>query len=999
MPKENIFLESPEIFQNNTCLPHSHYRIFTTKESALSGDLQVSLLNGEWKFCYKNNPYLTIDNCFWDSSSLCEHWNSIIVPSHIELSGYAPPQYVNVSYPWDGLEEVRIGSVPNKYNPTGYYVTSFLFKERANPSRTFLRFDGVESCLFLWINGNFVGYSEDSFTPAEFDISSFILPGLNKIAVKVVKWCSGSWLEDQDFWRLSGIFRDVTLITRPESYIQDFTVRYSCDIKHRLCSVVIEVQTNAAILPHAQLYNQGKVLPLYDYNIQKSRTNCYHISFRLCEVIFWSSETPHLYQLLLGLENDEEYLSINLGFREILIENGILKINGRRLIINGINRHEFSAYSGRAISYQDMLWDVKTMKQNNINAVRTSHYPNHPDFYELCNLYGLYVLDEVNLETQGTWNFPDGNSGQKAIPHNSEIWKDNVLNRAASLYHRDKNFTCVIIWSLGNESYGGSNFLAMKDYFHNQDPSRPVHYEGIIFEPAYSDATDIHSTMYYDTEQVLNYLDNNPGKPYIQCEFSHAMGNSCGILYKYTDLVHKYSHYQGGFLWDFIDQAIWEPTLKALLYGGDFKERPNDGNFCGNGIVFADRRISPKMQEVKYCYQPVTICINEVNCIIFNHMLFTNTDEYQWVLTLFENGVLIQEKDIAVSCPPSESVIYPHCFNNLAPDREYTMRLSMQLSKDILWEGQGYELGFGEFISGKYTAPNTDISASRLQYVDSDYYFGIHGNYFSVLFQKKTGFLVSYRYKGLELIKSPIRPNFWRAPTDNDLGFGMDSLCGKWKLAGPYAKLVHFSSCQEEVYIKATAVYSIPVFPEASCRLTYKVYADGEINIVCEYYPGEAVPPMLPEFSILFTTYSEFTEWSYYGLGPDENYCDRSRGAKLGIYKSDPVSNCTPYLRPQECGMRTGIRYSELLNKDSEGMRFDFKHPLSVSILPYTPDELENAGHFFELPPIYQTVIRIAGQHMGIGGDDSWGAVPHSEYQIPSDRPYSFEFLLKGINK
>lgn len=972
--------KDPDCFQMNRCSAHT------------SIDVLSRSLNGSWKFTFHDAPSKPIDSCFLSSSDPCDCWNSIPVPSHAELNGYGTPQYVNFTYPWDGRENVAIGTAPQLVNPTSYYVTTFSLTKEDLKQKIYIRFDGVESCFYLWLNGSFVGYSEDSFTPSEFDLSDYIREGSNKISVKVIKWCSASWLEDQDFWRLSGIFRDVSLVLRPRQHIVDYTVTYICDFTNSSCHLCVHVITNEnsdEAPPIIHFYDDSSIMQTYTSECKILDKNQWQIQFTLTNITFWSCETPKLYHFTLRLGNNEELLKGRLGFREICIKNGILLINGKRLIINGVNRHEFSAKKGRAIGKEEMLWDVMTMKQNNMNAVRTSHYPNHPFFYELCDEYGLYVVDEVNLETQGTWNFLDGNSGTKAIPHNESGWTANVLDRANSMYQRDKNHTCIIIWSLGNESYGGENFIKMKDFFHSMDSSRPVHYEGVIFEPEYSAATDIHSTMYFNTQQVVDYLENNPTKPYIQCEYSHAMGNSCGVLYKYSDLIHKYPHYQGGFIWDFIDQALYNPLDQNLYYGGDFKDRPHDGNFCGNGLVFADRNISPKMQEVRYCFQPVTIKIDREQIVLINHFLFTNTRDYSFKLSLFREGILVKTRSVSIECLPLESVRFTHSYGNSFESGEYIIRLSMYTKESLV--------AFEEYCYGTPCFEPPLPFSDRNSYIDSDYHTGIVGEQFSLLFRKKTGLLISCRYNTLEYLKTPVKPSFWRAPTDNDTGFGIGSLCGLWKNAADYIQLERFSSHQEKDCINIDAFYKLPPFPDASCYLNYCIYGDGSIQITYSYQPGKQMPPFIPEHGIQFKTYSEFSLLTYYGLGPDENYCDRNKGAALGIYETDSQNNLTPYLKPQECGMRTGIRWAELKNGEQKGIRFQSEEPFQISVLPYTPNELEEAAHIFELPPRTSTVVRICGKHMGLGGDDSWGSKPHPEFLIPGDEPYTFSFTIKPI--
>ncbi len=539
-------------------------------------------LNGSWFFCYSRNIELS-NNEFFQQGVNVKHWDSIAVPGHIEMQGFDKPQYVNTIYPWDGVENIVPPEIPTIYNPVGHYVKYFNWSK--TDERVCISFRGVESAFYVWLNGEFVGYSEDSFTPADFDLTEHIIDGENKLAVKVIKWCSGSWLEDQDFWRFSGIFRDVYLYIKKEAFIRDVGVKV--DVVDNYTKGILDVTVDAEFVNgHVEIY--------LDEELQhKVALTPAETTFQIIKehVKLWSAENPNLYNLKLIVYNNEgkqlQCIEQAVGFRKLEMIDKIMCINGKRLVFHGVNRHEFSCYRGRSITKEDMLWDIKFLKQNNFNSVRTSHYPNQDYWYELCNEYGLYVIDEANIESHGTWQLTTGVDDTIAIPNDDKGWSDAIIDRGESMYERDKNHPSIVMWSCGNESYGGSVLFELSEYFRTVDKSRFVHYESIFWDRRYNDTSDMESRMYAPVKAVEEYLADNPTKPFIECEYSHAMGNSCGALYKYIELERNYPLYQGGFIWDYIDQAIMVRDKfgnEHLAYGGDFDDRPTDYNFCVNGF-------------------------------------------------------------------------------------------------------------------------------------------------------------------------------------------------------------------------------------------------------------------------------------------------------------------------------------------------------------------------------------------------------------------------------
>ena len=581
------YLENSEIYEVNRLEAKSDHKFYRNLEELKEDKSSFkTLLNGEWKFHYSKNLDGIINN-FYEEDYSVESWDNIKVPGHIQLQGYDKPHYVNTMYSWDGHDDIVPPLIPKRYNPVGCYVKEFDIPSEFFGKPLYISFGGVESAFFLWLNGKFVGYSEDSFTPSDFDLSNLYKVGKNKLAVMVVKFCSGSWLEDQDFWRFSGIFRDVYLYTKPETHINDIFVHTNLKENYKKCELDIDLKIEGnldSVIKYTLTDNDNnKILD----KTQSIESNKLSIKEEVTDIKLWSAEESNLYTLLIEVldknNNIIEVIQQKVGFRAFEMINNIMHINGKRIVFKGVNRHEFSCYKGRYVSKEEMLWDVKTMKRNNINAVRTSHYPNQSYFYELCDEYGLYVIDETNLESHGTWQKMGKIDSKYVVPDSKKEWRECVLDRAKSMLERDKNHPSIIIWSCGNEAFGGENIYLMSEYFRNTDSSRLVHYEGVFNDRRYNNTSDMESRMYAKVKDIEEYLNNNPQKPFMLCEYTHAMGNSNGAMYKYIELEDKYQMYQGGFIWDFIDQGLMNKDIYGkdyLAYGGDFGDRPTDYNFC-----------------------------------------------------------------------------------------------------------------------------------------------------------------------------------------------------------------------------------------------------------------------------------------------------------------------------------------------------------------------------------------------------------------------------------
>lgn len=593
-------IKDPLYFQENRLHAHSDHLFYASWEEMEEGTSSfVQSLNGLWKFHYAKNFGQTIPG-FEQPDYDCSGWDDIRVPAHIQLEGYDQPQYVNTQYPWEGHEEAAPGGIPLRFNPVASYVTHFTLPEQMWGRRIFVCFEGAESALALWLNGQFVGYVSDSFTPSEFELTEYIVPGENKLCAQVFKWSAGSWCEDQDFFRFSGIFRDVTLFTVPETHIRDLQIRALPDETLSKAKLQITTQTWGTGKAVVSLLDHGRKLTSEEYILDGED----HHAFWADRPKLWNAETPALYDLCMEVYTSDgklcEIIPQKVGFRRFEMKNTLMTLNGKRIVFKGVNRHEFSSVGGRHVTEEELRKDLATMKRNNINAIRTSHYPNSSLLYRLCDEYGLYLIDETNLETHGTWDTAEQNGDYDAIiPRDRPEWLPMLLDRANSMYQRDKNHPSILIWSCGNESFGGKDIFELSQLFRRLDSTRLVHYEGVCHDRRYPATSDMESQMYPSAEAIRAFLKKDRSKPFLCCEYSHAMGNSCGAMHKYTDLTDEEPLYQGGFLWDYIDQSLYRKDhygREFLAYGGDFHDRPCDGNFSGNGIVYGgERNPSPKM--------------------------------------------------------------------------------------------------------------------------------------------------------------------------------------------------------------------------------------------------------------------------------------------------------------------------------------------------------------------------------------------------------------------
>lgn len=1023
---DSNIIKNPEIFEQNRLAAHSDHVCYKNELEKIKGKSSLRYdMNGLWKFAYAKNQSLA--PCGFEAADYdCKGWDEIRVPAHIQMEGYDVPIYTNTTYPWEADESIKPGEVPEIFNPVASYVKYFTIPENMKNKRVCISFQGVESGFALWLNGHYVGYSEDTFDPSDFELTDYIIEGENKLAVRVWKWTSSSWCEDQDFYRFSGIFRDVFLYAVPCAHVKDLSVVPTLNDTFDEGTLSVSIKADGDGIASVKLYELGD-LSVEKYDRAKLLLEEFDIELRDKEIcdgscnvknpLLWSAEKPNLYEVKIIVKdthgNETEFISQLAGFRRFEMVDGLMKINGKRIVFKGVNRHEFSSVTGRVPNRDEVIKDIVTMKKNNINAIRTSHYPDDSMLYELCDIYGIYMIAENNLESHGTWEAY--NKGYVdldfVVPKDKPQWRKMMLDRANSCYQRDKNHPAILIWSCGNESFGGKTIYEMSQLFRQLDKHRLVHYEGVFNDRSYNDTSDMESQMYTSAAGIEKFLAEHPKKPFICCEYTHAMGNSCGAMHKYTELSDREPRYQGGFIWDYIDQSIYKKDRYGkwfLTYGGDFGDRPTDGDFSGNGICYGgEREASPKMQEVKFNYQNISVDFDsDYIFTVTNKNLFVNTSVFDAYAILLADGEEVYRTKLQISVPPMDRASYevPVTLKNSMIDveKEYCIVVSFVLKENTIWEKAGYEIAFGQHMIKK---PVSEYSCDKsVELVVGNGNILVRGENFKALFSRMNLGMVSYVYGGVEMLPNTIPlPNFWRTPTNNDSGNMMPQRYAQWKIASMYVTTrqnQRFADTSPRVEkndnnIAITYTYFMPTTPQSSCEVTYRVFGDGTIETTLSYDPVKELGDM-PEFGMMFKLDADYDTVKWYGLGPQETYEDRQHGGKYGVYENKVADNIAEYLVPQESGNKCRVRYAKVMDKKGRGMLF-FGDELSFSALPYTPHELENAAHHFELPPVHYTVVRVAKKQMGVGGDDSWGSHTHPEYLLDVSEKMEFTFCFRGI--
>jgi len=1047
--------QNPQLTGRNNLAPHATMVICPDAKTALrigpvSNAERVKSpfyrsLNGRWKYHYSKNHRDRVAD-FWAPGFDDRDWPTIPVPSNVEMEGYGVPIYVNVPYPWPKPWRPPFVPEDDPNNTVNAYRRTFTVPGDWSGRRVLLTFDGVNSFCQVWVNGQAVGMGKDSRTPLEFDITPFLVPGENLLAVENFRWCDGSYLEDQDFWRMSGIFRDVYLWSPPEVHIRDFEVKTELDAQYRDAALRVDLKlTNYTRSPRALFLDAtlldpaGRKVGVFDVPTKTYAEPGHEtgaaLHARVPNPLKWSAETPHLYKLLITLRDNLnralEVIPVNVGFRKVEIRDGNLLVNGQRILIKGVNRHETDPDHGQAISVESMIRDIRVMKQHNVNAVRTSHYPNQPAWYDLCDRYGLYLVDEANIESHGM------GYGEESLARFPE-WQAAHLDRTVRMVERDKNHPSVIIWSLGNEAGNGTNFMVTYDWTKQRDPSRPVHYE----RAGFARNTDIYCPMYPRPALLRQYADGERvdgkwggdfvlepepkrARPLILCEYAHAMGNSSGNMWLYWDLIYSKPFLQGGFVWDWVDQALREPINRNAertkrqpvkgeptfwAFGGDYGPpgTPSDQNFLCNGLVTPDRQPHPGLLEVKHIYQYIHCKpafaaegkpagaapprLVEVK----NWFDFTNLKDIavmNWRLT--GDGRELQKGELpAPDLAPRATAQLAIPVKTFAPEpgAEYFLEVSFRLKQDESWASRGHEIAWDQFKlpdAAPAARPNT-AALPPLRLSQDGTQAAVTGKDFTATFDKRAGTLSSLKFKGTELVQSPLRPDFWRAPTDNDRGRKMAESQGIWRTAHAGAEVRGFLAEEKESSVVVKISSRLPKV-EADWTPPYTIHRAGDIVVDVEFAPAKTKLPKLPRLGLQMVLPAGFDRITWLGPGPQETYCDR-KDARIGLYSGSVREQfCYDYVEPGESGNKVDVRWLALANGRGVGLLAVSLPLLSANALHHTTDDLQSAEHPFELPQRDFVVLSLDWKQQGVGGDNSWGDWPHEQYLIACQaQRYSF---------
>ncbi len=975
--------------------------------NTLEQSLLVKMLNGTWKFKYYENPSLIPSDIHTTNNS--SGWDDIAVPSNWQLQGdgkYDPPVFTNIKYPF----EPNPPFVPKDYNPTGVYKRTFDVPNEWNDKQIFIHFEGVQSAMYLWINGEMVGYDEDAMLPSEFNITKYLKKGNNDITVQVFNWSDGSYLEDQDFWRLSGIYRDVYLFATPNTRMRDFSVYSTLDEELRDAELTVNVDvenlgkpTNEEFFVRMTLKDaQGNNVvsrQSESFRKQKNGKNSVSLKTIVLNPLKWTAETPNLYKVGIELVSKSgqtvQAFVINTGFREIEIKNGLFLVNGKPVKIKGVNRHEFEMYNGRAITEESMIKDILLMKQHNINAVRTSHYPNQPQWYDLCDEYGLYVMDEANVESHGLW---EKGYYVGELPE----WKQSIVERNVNMIRRDKNHPSIVFWSMGNESGWGKNFDAAYKEMKKIDPQkRPVHYESK--SPAYAPVSsryDIISDMYSSMEKLEFLFNEDTTRPVIICEYAHTMGNGLGNFKKYWDLYNSFDRFQGGFTWDWVDQALRSKDENGNEYWNIINY--SDGANTNDGLINPDRTPQPEMHEMKKMYQYFTVKDVDVNTgvvAIFNHNYFTDASDVYLKWEIIENGISIANGTIdTLNIVPQESQLLKIDFdrNLIKHGNEYFMNISFHNKDKTLWAEKDFEVANEQLnfnIDGFYAVDQTE-NTSKLTVADKKDVMEISGDNFTMQFDRKVGGLHKFTYKNTETLSEPLLPYLWRVPTDNDEGGGEGSYASRWRSAGLDKNTIVPISITSVKTGESNVVVSVKneiatTSENIVYEATYTISGNGEIRVENTFTVPENLPP-LARVGLRMALPKEFNDVKWYGKGPFESYEDRKESTHVGLYTAKVEDMHFPHVMPQENGNRADVRWVSVLS-GNRSVKFAGLPLINFNIQNYSDEALNESKTTHVLQRSAKTYLHIDHKQMGLGGDDSWSPRVHTEYLLNAPA-YCFSF-------
>nr|WP_239060721.1 glycoside hydrolase family 2 TIM barrel-domain containing protein [Bacteroides sp. 519] len=965
-------------------------------------------LNGTWKFLFSKNP----DSCpqgFWKPGYNTKKWSNIQVPGSWELQGFDAPIYTDVSYPFPANPP----HVPTDYNPVGAYVREFTIPEEWNGMDVFIDFEGVESAFYCWVNGELAGYSEDSRLPAHFNITSLLKKGNNKLAVKVFRFSDASYLEDQDCWKYSGIERNVFVYARPSVRIRDFKLVSELTNQYTDGNLNLDLYIKNAQAGHTV---EVKVLDGKNaiFNTKKSLSNATDTLFSVSNVFPkvnpWNAETPNLYTLVINTFNEKgealESFAHPFGFRTVELKNGMLLINNVPVLFKGVNRHEHDPHHGRTITVESMVHDIQLMKQFNINSVRNSHYPNCAEWYALCDRYGIYLIDEANIESHGMDYHKDGTLA------NYPEWELPFKERMERMVLRDRNFTSIVTWSMGNESGYGKHFETLYHWTKTFDPTRPTQYEGSRKQGV----SDIYCPMYGRIWLLREHVNQRQPRPLILCEYAHAMGNSVGNLQDYWDLIYKYDQLQGGFIWDWVDQTFEikdDKGKKIWAYGGDmgFVGIPNDSNFCANGLVAADRSLHPHIWEVKKVYQyihfePAPFTTNVIK--VTNRHDFINLDKFYLRWTMETNGKAVDSGRLdfpAIAAHGTQQITIP--MKAVPQDgKEYFLKLeALTRTGDALF-AKDHIVAMEQWqMPGIKKEKPLEAVPGTLTTQKDDNRFIVSGGDFQLNFSAVNGGIINMMYKGKEVIKEGLQPNFWRALTDNDVANRTATRCATWQHAGKTKTLKSFDVQQNagKNTVTITELYDMPE-QDAHLQLTYQVLANGTIRVSIDFAPGSKPLPEMPRFGAYMVLPAEYEMMTWLGRGPHENYEDRKSSAAIGLYQQTVWEQYHPYVRSQETGNKCDVRWVSFLNAANVGIMIEGDRPLSISAWNFPMEDIEyipfnterkHGGSIHKKDMVW---VNIDYRQMGVGGDNTWGAQVHPEYTITPE-PISYSFTIIPIDK
>lgn len=1042
--------QDPRALHAGTEPPAATMTVFADEASARTFDRSrspfVVSLNGQWKYHWSATPAARVPE-FWRTDFDDSAWTTIRVPSNPEVEGHGVPIYTNIAYPWKPVEPPTIPA--DSLNHVSSYRRTFTVPSAWDGREIFLTFDGVNSFFTLWLNGQKLGFSKDSRTPATFRLTPHLRPGENLLAVEVFRWCDGSYLEDQDFWRLSGIFRDVTLWSTPPVHVRDFRVTTKLDANYRDAELALEIELKSyaeqpgQMRVEAALFDpQGAPLacgPLAAVVEAPKPSVKKVLSFttQVAAPLKWSAETPHLYTLLLTTRDAAgrtlEVIPWRVGFRSVEIKNGHFLVNGQPTLFRGVNRHEHDPDLGQVMTRERMIEDIRLMKQNNINAVRTCHYPNVPEWYALCDEFGLYVIDEANIESHGM------GYDEKSLAKNP-LFADAHLDRTIRMFERDKNHACIVTWSLGNEAGAGENFVRTYTWLKQRDTTRPTQYEG----DRSTAVSDIVCPMYPSPESVRAYGALPREKPFIMCEYAHAMGNSTGDLWAYWRPIYDgVPHLQGGFIWDWVDQGLRTPVPASrkierldnpkslpldpklgtfFAYGGTFgpPDVASDGNFCANGLVSADRTPHPGLAEVKKVYQPiqlraVDLARAEIELQNWNDFLAAE----EWLAATWRvvaDGAVVQQgqiENLALAPRAKQRLALPLAPLTPAPGVEYFLEISLALKTATPWADAGHEVAWGQFKL-PLAAPARVVSLDgrpSLAVAHADDTITVTGDGFRAAFSQKTGLLVSLRSGDSELLAAPLTPHFWRAPVDNDRGSKMPddsagkdhrspSGMGQWRFA--HERWTAASVTATAHGGKAVAVKTVgSVPPFGRYEIAWTVLANGEVQVAAHWFPAVGPVPEPPRFGMQTTLREGFDRLAWLGKGPQETYWDR-QDARVGVYRGEVADQYFDYIKPQETGNKEGVRWIALTDAAGRGLLAIGEPLLSANALHYTTEDLFCATqkenfYRYQLPDRKTVTLNLDLKQRGVGGDTSWGALPHAEHRL-AVWPTSFRYRLRVLH-